>query len=212
MQKLLSDYPATNPVLYNLPQLTGAGAFTGAPAHKKRTHPNHRMEDNSLRVYFDMVNSGELGETEQVVINAIEQFPESTAFELSTMAHIPIRTCAARISDIFNDKKHRFPVKLIEACADRPDLYTGKIATPWRLSRRPHYYTKTELIKFRKWTPAAITEFLQYADETETNPHSDSFNALPIQLFLANRVWSVKSTDGYKAYQKEWKQKRSGGI
>ncbi len=99
----------------------------------------------------------------------------------------------------------------MEASADRKDLYTGKIATPWRLSRQPHYYTNSELIKFRKWTPVAINKFLQYSDETETNPHSDSLNAPPMQLFLANGVWAVEATDDYKPYQKERNIKRSGG-
>ncbi len=203
IQKSITDFQ-------NYPVFPGGQVPSGIIEHKKRTHPNHMMQDNSLRVYFNMVSSGELSEMEQMVISALEQFPESTAFELSTMVKIPIRTCAARISDIFNDKKHRFPVKLIEACPDRKDLYPGKIATPWRLSRRPHYYTKTELIKFRKWTQVAITEFLQYPDEDAQNPHSDSLNAPPMQLYLAKRVWQTEQCPEFKEYQKERSIKRRG--
>jgi hypothetical protein len=182
--------------------------LTGTPTideHKLRTHPIHVLQDNSLRTYFNMVSSGELGEMEQQVIEALEHYTESIAFEFSA---IPIKTCAARILDILNDKKHWFPVKLIETYADRKDLYTGKIPTPWRLSRSQHYY-KSELIKFRKRTPVAINEFLQHAEESETNPYSSSINAPPVQLYLANRVWRVEGTEEYKEYQHQRKQKRS---
>jgi hypothetical protein len=211
MQKTIIDYlTGKNPILYNV--------HTAGEKRKKCTHPFHVMQDNSFRVYFDMVSRCELGEMEQRVMESLERYPVSTAFELSTMANSPIRTCAARISDIFNDKKHRFPVKLIKACPDRKDRYTGQTATPWRLSRRPHYYTKSELIKFRKWTPVAITEFLQYPDESCDNPdescdnpHNNSLDAPPMQLYLANRVWAIEATAEYKAYQKERKQKHRGG-
>lgn len=91
------------------------------------------------------------------------------------------------------------------------DIYSKPTAIPWRLSHCPHYYNKIELIKFRKWTPVLITEFFQYADETETNPHSDSLNVPPMQLYLANRVWQAESKPEYNEYQKQRKNKRSEG-
>lgn len=210
-QKLITDFQTyhVSPVSNTTPHPPSAATIRSTGS---TVHPNHIMQDNSMRVNFDMVSSGELGEMEKQELSAIAQFPESTANELSKyVPSISIRTITARISDIFQDKKNRFSIKLFEACPDRKDLITTRTATPWRLSRRPHYYTKSELIKFIKWTPAAITQFLQYPDETCEIPPNNSLNAPLMQLYLANRGWATESTEEYKAYQKERKNKRNEG-